>query len=200
MNAYNIVRRLVQQYAPLPLKRRLWDREFRSGKWDGMEQFGTDPIYPLLATYASGGAILDLGCGPGTTAIELDPKAYCHYTGVDISAVAVATARRRSAQRGESSRHQYAQGDLVSYRPTRPYHVILAGDSLYYLPHGQVVPTLTRYTQHLAPGGVLLVKLNGMPKHRPLIDRIALAFTVVEQVEYAPDVAVIACRPKHGAA
>jgi trans-aconitate methyltransferase len=200
MKAYNIARKLVQRYGGAPLKRRLWDWEFRSGKWDVLQQFGSDPIYPLLSAYARGGAILDLGCGPGTTANELSPSAYSSYTGVDISAVALETARRRSELRGESRRHEYAQGDLISYVPTRSYRVILAGDSLYYLPPGQIVPTLTRYAGHLEPGGVLLVKLNGMPKHRPLMDRIAAAFTVIERTEYPPDVAVIACQPRNGAA
>ena len=200
MKVYNVARKLVQRYGRASLKRRLWDWEFRSGKWNCLEQFGADPIYPLLAAYARGGAILDLGCGPGTTANELNPTAYSRYTGVDISAVALDTARRRSAERGESGRHEYAQSDLTSYVPTRSYRVILAGDSLYYLPPGQIVPTLTRYAQHLAPGGVLLIKLNGMPKHRPLMDRIAAAFTVIERTEYPPDVAVIACQPKGGEA
>ena len=200
MKVYNLARKLVQRYGGATLKRRLWDWEFQSGKWDCLQQFGTDPIYPLLTTYASGGTILDLGCGPGTTANELNPTAYSSYTGVDISEVALATARRRSAQRGAAHRQEYAQGDIASYVPTRSYRVILAGDSLYYLPPGQIVPTLTRYARHLEPGGVLLVKLNGMPKHRPLVDRIAAAFTVVERTEYPPDVAVIACRPRNGAA
>lgn len=191
----NGLRRLLQRYGPPPLKRQLWDREFAGGRWECLEQMGQDCIYPHLERYANHGSILDLGCGPGTTAIEVNPAVYHLYTGVDISAVALQKARRRSQQHDHAGTHEFVQADIAHYRPTHAYDVILAGDLLYYLPPPQITPTLARYAQSLKPGGVLLIKLNGMPKHQPLVHRIEEAFDVVEKQFYPPDVYVIACRP-----
>lgn len=196
----NVLRGLLQRYAPASLKRHLWNREFASGHWTCLERTGSDPIYPHLEQYANNGNILDLGCGPGTTAIEVSPTAYAHYTGVDISEVALQTARRRSVQTEHTARQEFVQADIAKYRPTRSYDVILGGDSLYYLPPRQLTPTLARYAQFLKPSGVLLIKLSQMPKHLPLVRRIERAFDVVEKHFYEPDVYVLVCRPPHAVA
>lgn len=193
--ARNVLRGLLQRYGPSVLKQALWDREFARGKWDCLERMGSDPIYPHLEQHAQRGSILDLGCGPGTTANELSPAVYQTYTGVDISEVALQTARRRSAQQGRAASHEYVRADLDSYIPTRSYDVILLGDSLYYLPPGIIPSVLNRYATYLTPGGVLIVKLNGMPKHYWIVTLIEQTFNVVDKTFYTPDVYVITCRP-----
>ena len=193
--ARNVLRGLLQRYGPPSIKQALWDREFARGKWDCLEQMGSDPIYPHLEQHARQGSILDLGCGPGTTANELSPAVYQTYTGVDISEVALQTARRRSAQQGRAHQHDYVRADLDAYIPTRSHDVILLGDSLYYLPHGIIPSVLTRYARYLTPGGVLIIKLNGMPKHYPIVTMIEQTFEVLDKTFYAPDVYVLTCRP-----
>jgi len=191
----NVLRSLLQRYGPAQFKQQLWDREFADGRWACLERMGQDCIYPHLERYANHGSILDLGCGPGTTANELNPAVYHLYTGVDISEVALEKARQRSVQHDRAGRHEFVRADIAQYQPARSYDVILAGDSLYYLPPHNIAPTLTRYTQFLKPAGVLLIKLNGMPKHEPIVHRIEQAFDVLEKQFHAPDVYVLACRP-----
>jgi SAM-dependent methyltransferase len=192
----NVLRKIVQRYGPPVVKRALWDREFARGKWNCLERFGTDPIYPHLEQHARQGHILDLGCGPGTTANELSPAVYQTYTGVDISEVALQTARRRSKEHGRGERHKYVQADLSSYEPTGSYDVILLGDSIYYLPPKSRPSVLTRYATHLTPSGVFIIKVNGMPKHYPIVLMIDETFNVVEKTFYQPDVYVLTCRPR----
>ena len=62
---HNVVRRLVQQYGPQILKRRLWNAEFSAGRWDCLDKKGQDNIDHKIEHYAKRGALLDLGCGVG---------------------------------------------------------------------------------------------------------------------------------------
>ena len=87
------LRGLIQGYGTPKSKRRLWDNEFSSGRWDCLDDMRADCLYPLLEFYADGRSVLDLGCGPGTTANEINAR-YTWYTGVDISEVALVKARR----------------------------------------------------------------------------------------------------------
>jgi SAM-dependent methyltransferase len=155
---HNVFRSLVQRYGPEDAKRKLWNGEFASGHWKQLEAGGDESVHLLVERYASKGSILDLGCGPGTTGIELDPAAYSIYTGVDISDVAVLKARNRAQMAGRAERNQYLQSDILTYVPMRPYDVILYGESIYYVPVRRVAAMLDRYATYLTPGGVFVAR------------------------------------------
>ena len=70
------VRGFLTSYGPSSIKKRLWDKDFSSGKWDFIDNTAGDCVYPYLEKYAQHGNILDLGCGPGNTANELASDAY----------------------------------------------------------------------------------------------------------------------------
>src|SRR5207302_1316035 len=92
----NLVRGLVQRYGPSRVKRHVWNREFSSGRWACLESTVGESIHSQVEKYANYGGVLDLGCGPGTISVELDPETYSFYTGVDISDVAIQKGRRRA--------------------------------------------------------------------------------------------------------
>src|SRR5882672_10957138 len=154
----NILRALLQGYGTESLKRRLWNVEFARGRWDCLDRTPGDCVYPYVEKYAKKGSILDLGCGSGSTGNELDPTTYQDYTGVDISDVAIEKAKKKTEENSRGDRNGYFQSDLFSYVPTTRYDVILFRDSIYYVPLRNVIPMLSRYSNHLKESGVFIVR------------------------------------------
>lgn len=194
----NTVRGLLQAYGTGRIKRRLWDTEFARGRWDCLDETQGDCVYPYVEKYAKRGSILDLGCGSGSTGVELLETAYTHYTGVDISEVAIDKARRRSDGSGHSGKHSYFQSDIFSYVPPDTYDVILFRDSIYYIPHGKIVGMLDRYKAYLRDTGVFVVRMaSGSDKYSAIVSGIENHFEVIDR--YAcdePQAVVLVFRPR----
>jgi SAM-dependent methyltransferase len=179
----NVVRGRIQRWGTAAMKRRLWDWEFRHGAWECIDDTPDDPAYPYVRQYANGGRILDLGCGPGSAGRHLDPAMYRSYVGVDISQIAIDDARRRN----KSSKNTYAQADILRYRPEGSFEVILLGDSLYYVPQGEVLRMLRRYAESLEPtNGVFIVKMHDMPRYGPFFQLVRENFDIVGEHTHAP--------------
>lgn len=161
------LRGAITKYGPAPLKQAVWDHEFASGKWACLDapEHGTHP-----EVEAHGGAVLDLGCGPGRTGRELRPGSFTSYLGVDISAVAVEAARQHARGRHDLA---YAQGDLLTFVPPHPFDVILFGDSIYYVPLPKIPSLFAHYRSSLAPGGVFIVRVcDPTGRYQPLLHAI----------------------------
>jgi SAM-dependent methyltransferase len=164
------------------MKRRLWNTEFSGGRWNCLEKSPDDCVYPFVEKYAKGGSILDLGCGSGNTGNELDATSYKHYTGIDISDVAIEAARKRSGETKRNEKNDYYQSDIVNYVPADRYEVILLRDSIYYLPGAQIVQVLNRYSSYLKEGGVFVVRMyNSSGKYKTIVDTIERHFCVLEK-------------------
>jgi SAM-dependent methyltransferase len=153
-------------YGPSGMKKRLWDKEFSGTKWDFIDNTAGDCVYPYLEKYAKKGDILDLGCGPGNTANELDADAYQSYTGVDISEAALAKAVKRTEANGRAGKNTFANSDFLGYRTTREFDIILFRESMYHVPFGQVMPILQKFSKNLKSTGVFIVRLYA-GDHRP---------------------------------
>ena len=153
------VQGFLTSYGPSSIKKKLWDRDFSSGKWDFIDDTAGDCVYPFLEKYANHGNILDLGCGPGNTANELTSDAYKTYIGVDISAAALEKAVRRTKENGRADKNSFVVSDFLGYAPTQDFDIILFRESLYHVPYGQVKPILDKYSKHLKTGGVFIVRL-----------------------------------------
>lgn len=194
------MRRAVQLYGPLRAKRSLWNREFVTGRWNCLTVTAGDPVYPILERYASGGSILDLGCGSGNTANELAPDSHSDYTGVDISDAAVAMAARRAKENGRAAKTSFFQSDIEDYVPTRKHDVILFRDSIYYVPSPKLKATLDRYTHYLEPEGVFVVRMYDAGKEvETALKVIESCFRVVEKhVFHGPWAMVIVFRDSSG--
>jgi SAM-dependent methyltransferase len=181
----NVLRGLLQRYGTENIKRRLWNREYARGRWKCLDTMAGDGVYPHIEKYASNGSILDLGCGPGAVGNELNAATYHSYTGVDICDVAIDKARSKTAESNRADKNTYLQSDIFSYVPTQQYNVIFFGDSIYYFPHQQIVDMLDRYSAHLKPEGVFIVR-SWMVKdrHRAIVRNIENEFDVVEKRLY----------------
>jgi SAM-dependent methyltransferase len=135
---------------------------------------------------------LDLGCGSGNTGTELSANAYRDYTGVDISDVAIETAKKRAQENGRSEKNRYIQWDISSYEPTQPFDVILFRDSIYYVAGSKLKGMLDRYSKCLKPGGVFIVRLwSGRGGYKGIVDFIEANFEVVEKTVSGPSDTVV---------
>lgn len=194
----NVVRGLAQRYGPPSVKRHLWNREFSTGRWACLESTLGESAHSQVEKYANYGGILDLGCGPGTISVELDPEKYSFYTGVDISDVAIQKGRRRAQEAGRADRNEYCQCDILTYTPTQHYDVILYGDSIYYIPNRQIAPMLRRYSMYLTGGGVFIsriFKVSGKLQH--ILDIVESHFDVVEKhIHEQTQMCIIVFRPR----
>lgn len=180
------------------MKRSLWNSEFSRGRWNRPDHSTRDVVYPYVEKYASHGGILDLGCGAGRAAIELDATKYARYLGIDVSDIALEDARAATARAGRADRNQFVQSDIATYVPRGRYDVILFMESLYYIPWRRIPAALAGYSQHLASHGVFIVRLwAGTDKYVPLVDLIERKFDVVEKhTSRDPHAIVIVFRPR----
>jgi SAM-dependent methyltransferase len=203
MNSY------LKSYGPSNIKKLLWDKEFSGSKWNFIDNTAGDCIYPHLEKHAANGSILDLGCGPGNTANELDITAYRSYIGVDISEAALAKAAKRSEGNGRADKNLFVQSDFLKYQPTHQFDVIVFRESIYHVPLGQIRVILDKYSKYLSDRGVFIVRLDvldgkkGQIKKRPkaMMEVIETEFDILEKQrypgEFGPTVMVFRpCRPR----
>jgi trans-aconitate methyltransferase len=177
--ACNALRGAIQKYGPQFAKQRLWNQEFSNGRWRCLESSGDERVHIQIENYSQKGAVLDLGCGPGTTGLELSSDSYEIYTGVDISDVAVQKAHSRAIAAGRASQNEYLQSDIISFVPSRKYNVIFLGDSIYYISPRSLVPLLHRYSGYLTADGVFIVRMFDVSgKHRYILEMIEETFRV----------------------
>jgi SAM-dependent methyltransferase len=182
----NVMRGVIQRWGTPAMKRRLWDWEFRHGRWVGLDN-PEDPLFLYVGQYANGGRVLDLGCGPGSTGRRLDPSRYRSYVGVDVSQIAIEQAREKDRR----SQNTYVQSDIMHYRPDDSYDVIVLGDSLYYIPPSEALGTLRRFAECLAAGGVVIVKMHDVPRYRSFFQLIRDHFAVVAEYSLPPVVIIV---------
>lgn len=198
----NVVRGVLQAYGTPKIKSALWNTEFASGRWECLERTPGDCVYPWVEKYAAQGSILDLGCGSGSTAVELAFGSYRGYTGVDISDVAIAKAVRRSQEAGRAQKNHFDKSDFSNYIPVGPYNVILFRDSIYYVPLRKIKTMLDGYSGHLVAEGVFIVRLSGggNEKDGPIVKIFENNFKIVEKyLHNDPQALIIIFRPEESA-
>jgi SAM-dependent methyltransferase len=159
---------------------RLWNQEFSGTHWDFIDNTAGDCVYPHLERHLNKGSILDLGCGPGNTANELDGDAYEAYVGVDISEAALAKATKRTEKSGRAGKNSFACSDFLSYVPTQKFDVILFRESMYHVPLSKVRPILAYFSKFLKQDGVFVVRMNITDGKGGYKSRLAAAFDLIE--------------------
>jgi len=182
----NAIKALLKRWGPPAVKRRIWDREFANGKWDYMDaairdKNARDVIFEVLERYSPAADILDLGCGSGSTGLEL-AEGYRSYRGVDVSEVAIAKAAATPCSPSKKGTNEYVVGDVLTFVPPGSYSIIVFRESLYYCPEKGIAALLNRYSNYLKPGGTFIVRLHDRVKYQKIIQIIESAYHVREQV------------------
>lgn len=132
--ARNYISKVCSQWAPYePMAggaERL-DAEYKSNKWDYLQQPDEAPRHGVVGVYcqiyAGSGAILEVGCGDGTGFSRLNPGAYSHYTGIDISAEAI-----RRAQAFAGARAEFLCAAAEEFTASRRYETIILNEVMEY--------------------------------------------------------------------
>jgi 2-polyprenyl-6-hydroxyphenyl methylase/3-demethylubiquinone-9 3-methyltransferase len=177
----NRVRGVTQKWGSPAAKRELWNKEFAEGRWNNIEDTSGDIVYRFIEKYATNGAVLDLGCGSGNTACELNSTAYEEYLGVDISDVALEKAKARCKALNLDGKTAFAAGDIASFVPTKKYDVILFRESIYYVPKSRINSMLDRYLQFLRPEGVVIIRLHDQKQGDEILSLIEPGRQAVEK-------------------
>ena len=142
------------------------------------------PFYVQQAL-ASGGPVLELGCGTGRVALAI-AEAGIDVTGVDISPRMVEAARRKSDAAKLSGTLEFHDADMRSVRLGRRFPLVLlpfrSFQSMLTVEDQQ--EALATVAEHLAPGGVLAMDVF-VPDVAQLAEDAAVPFHVrdVEQPE-----------------
>jgi trans-aconitate 2-methyltransferase len=115
--------------------------------------------------------VVDLGCGDGSVTASLAQRwPGARVTGVDSSPSMLAAA----AAHAVPGRLDFMAGDLRDWRPDGPVDVLVSNAALHWVPgHG---PLVSRWADHLAPGGWLAIQVPGnqaAPTHALLAALVA---------------------------
>jgi ubiquinone/menaquinone biosynthesis C-methylase UbiE len=134
--------------------------------YDAFYAAGAPPIAGDIAFYdrlaqATGGPVLELGCGTGRIALAL-AQAGLSVTGVDVSAGMLAVARRKSERlAAAASRCLFVEGDMARLDLGRRFGMafIAFRSFQHLLTVDEQRATLTGVRRHLRPDGQLAVHL-----------------------------------------
>jgi SAM-dependent methyltransferase len=133
-----------------------WDEEYRTKQWDYLHGLDQRPRYHVIAGYIDhmkhGASVLDVGCGEGILLRALGPNSYSRYVGIDLSEVAIASAR---AIGGERSAFYCA--DAADWPPADRFDVVVFNEAVYYF--YEPLDILTKYERVLQSGGLFIVSM-----------------------------------------
>lgn len=133
-------------------------------------------VLELFASRVGGGAILDIGCGPGWTSLLLARAGY-DVVGVDISERMIEIARERTL---DNTAAEFLVGDMEDLDLGRyEFDGVLFFDCLHHCP--AYAEALKRAYAHLRPGGhILLMETTWLHRYSPHARQVTREYGVTE--------------------
>lgn len=102
----------------------------------------------------AGAEVLDAGCGLGAASLLVAEEFGVRLTGVTVSGVQVAEARRRAQERGLADRVRFQYGDFMALPlQDSSFDAVMAIESLMHAP--DLARVLAEFHRVLRPGGAL---------------------------------------------
>ena len=131
-----------------------WDDQYASGRYQNEPPvgFAHDVIDAARARNLRRG--LYVGCGNGRNLIPMS-DAGLDLVGLDISAQAITQLRQRRPRAA-----RLIVGDLSALRPSAQFEVVIGIQVFQHGRRGQAHDHLARAAAHVAPGGLLCVRVN----------------------------------------
>ena len=140
------------------------DKQRWDEKWSSMagESDPPDLLLTQNRSLLTGSKALDIACGRGQNAIWLAQQGYS-VLGVDISQVALTSARARAESKGLSGHVQFNQADLTAWTPPPNAFDLIC---VFRFLERSLFPSIRRA---LCPGGLLFysTRNTGALKKRP---------------------------------
>ncbi|NWG53137.1 MAG: class I SAM-dependent methyltransferase [Hydrogenophilaceae bacterium] len=167
--------------------RRFWDkaaRKYAASPIADME--GYERTLARTRAHLKGDhAVLEFGCGTGTTAIRLAPSV-AHYLGTDISPEMIAIAREKALAEGVANvRFEAAALDDAAW-PDGAFDAALGFNILHLVKDRPAA--LARIRRALKPGGLLITKTVCLSEMNPLF---RVLVPLMQAVGAAPSVSFV---------
>jgi 2-polyprenyl-3-methyl-5-hydroxy-6-metoxy-1,4-benzoquinol methylase len=156
-----------------------WDVLFRSHYDDFLEDsdlIGRNGVLAeFIDRFASGGKILDVGCGTGILANLINPLRY-HYLGIDVSEVAIGIASQKQAH----PNFEFRVATLDDLKNEDNFSAIVFNEVLYYL---DAHKALTSSKRLLGRMGIVLISLFDFYDGRLLMEQLPEIINIHEHVQ-----------------
>ena len=134
-----------------------WNDQYNTGRWSYLDQLSELAHYSVIVGYcqhfALNGKILDVGCGEGVLQQRLSILPYGHYTGIDISSVAI-----ENAQQYKNKHTEFQATDALSFQTNERYNIIIFNESLYCF--NDCIKVLQHYQSLLTDDGVFIISMH----------------------------------------
>lgn len=142
----------------VPVEQRIWEEQYSGGKWEFLGGLTEVARYSVIAGYIAylktNPAILDVGCGEGILFHRYRSLGYTNYTGIDLSAAALAGLRAY-----EDDRTHFLQVDAEHFDPEAAcaacFDVAVFNESLYYF--NEPLAAVRRYAKDLKADGLFII-------------------------------------------
>lgn len=169
------------------IRKRVWDWEFKHGKWDYLQSHTLDWFYEQLIARLKGGSLLDLGCGNGGVRCSIPIGEMGRYVGVDYSAEATAQLQKRAAELPPLTDGQLLLvGDMTDRdlltRTGGAFEVVLLHESLNYVAIADVPDYLRRLCELLSDGGVVMIRIWERTRYADYVEAVRSTLHVVAEV------------------
>ena len=156
-----------------------WDKQYAQGAWEvlksPLEEKRFESVRSFIYKYATGGSILEVGCGEGLLQAGMDKQRYATFTGIDISTVAIA----RTADL-QDTQNTYLVADMETWQPAgEGFDIIIFNESLYYA--SAPIQLMSRYFLFLKPGGAIILSVYETPPNKQLLDTIEKRYHAAEE-------------------
>lgn len=168
-----------EEVESLEFPKKQWDREYEAGKWSYLGTLAEFSRFAVMAGYVRSfnrnAEILEVGCGTGVFFPYLRDVGFDRYRGIDLSEVAIETARRHARPNAS-----FAAADGRSYSDGTYYDFIVFNEVLYYF--DDCIEVMEHYRRALKPDGRFIISMVVGPQSKLHWKRLERSYGIEDSV------------------